>query len=179
MGAFESLDKTQDKLFNAVGDVNAWCESEYESKFSEYFNGIPELYAKVQASQAKLTDEELEWILTSAPLQLISVSEELSKYKLNSECLKLYTKKIECDVADASSKRTVTEKKDEAAKATLDYKMLNSAYGVVIDRVENQINFTRELIMSAKKIWDSRVKTYNANPVSELDGEEPLKTYVR
>lgn len=172
MSASDRLDKVQSELFDAMGDVRGWCDNEYQSNFAQYFEGVPELYEQVSSTERKLTDSELEWILTSVPLQLITVSEVLSSYKLNLECLKLHTKKKESEYVCSSSEKTVTAKKEDASLKVSDYKLLASAYSSVVSRVENQINFARELVMSAKKIWDSRTKTYEANPINPMDDLE-------
>lgn len=164
-----NLDVIQDELFEVMGDVKQWCENEYNSKFSKYFEGVPDLYKNVRYQERKMSDDEVEWILTTLPLQLIAVSEELSQYKLNAECLKLYMKKKENEYVASSSQKTITAKREEASLKIMDYQLLFKAYNAVSCRVENEINFARELVMSAKKIWDSRKKVYQANPVSPTD----------
>lgn len=163
------LNVVQQDLFEVVGDVRSWCKDQYDTVFAKYFEGVPELYAGVTEQSRKMTDSEIEWILTSLPLQLISVSEELSQYKLNIECLKLYIKQQEAKYVSESEAKTVSQKKDEAAIKVMDYQLLLKAYSSVASRVDNEINFARELVMSAKKIWDSRKKVYTANPVSPTD----------
>lgn len=167
-----TLDKTQSELFEVVGDVRQWCEDQYTRLFSKYFEGVPELYSSVTAQERKMSDSEVEWVLTSVPLQLIAVSEELSQYKLNAECLKLYIKKKESEFVSESLEKTITAKRDEALLKVMDYRLLLKAYDSVISRVENEINFARELVMSAKKIWDSRTKVYEANPIAPTELED-------
>ena len=176
MHALFDLSATEIKLNEAVGDISEWCETEYTSRFSKYFDGIFEVYDSMGTDGSRMSDEQLEWVLTSVPLQMMLVSEELSKYKFNDECLKLYTKKLEREYADSSECKTVAARKDDAADRVIEYKMLHSAYSSVISRVESEIAFARELIMSAKKIWDARTRTYDANPVIQDDKE--LKDYT-
>lgn len=176
MPALFDLDATEMKLKEAAGDISEWSEREYTSKFSTYFEGVLDVYDSMKADGNRMSDEQLEWILTSVPMQMMLVSEELSRYKLNDECLKLYTKKLEREYADSSECKTVSARKDDAADQVIEYKMLHSAYSSVISRVESEIAFARELIMSAKKIWDARVRTYEANPVVQDDKE--LKDYT-
>lgn len=178
MTASSSLDTAQNKLFEMAGDTASWCNEQYDSIFSQYFKGIPKLYEKVTASNEKLTDDDLEFILTSAPLSIIAASEQLSQYKLNNECLKLYIKKMESEYITSCEASTVSEKREKASLHVMDYRLLSKAYEAVISRVDNQVNFTRELIMSAKKIWDARVKTYEASPV-ESDGRLADYTYIK
>ena len=165
------LSVAQQDLFSAVGDVRQWCKDQYDGVFSKYFEGVPELYSSVSSNERKMTDDEVEWILTYVPLQLISVSEELSQYKLNMECLKLYIKQLEADYVSKSNAKTVAQRKEEAALKVMDYQLLLKAYASVASRVDNEINFARELVMAAKKIWDSRKKVYEANPVAPMDLE--------
>lgn len=178
MAALTSLDKAQSKLFEMAGDTASWCNEQYDNLFSTYFKGIPKLYEKVTASNEKLTDDDLEFVLTSAPLSIIAASEQLSQYKLNNECLKLYIKKMESEYITTCDAKTVAEKREQASLYVMDYRLLSKAYEAVISRVDNEVNFTRELIMSAKKIWDARVKTYEASPV-DSDGKLTDYTYVK
>lgn len=164
-----NLDKVQDDLFEVLGDTSTWCEDQYSKIFSKYFEGVMELYEKVSSDGSKLSDDELEWILTSLPLKMIAVSEQLSQYRLNNECLKLYIKKIESDAIKDSEAKTMSAKRDEASQIVMEYKILSSAYSSISSRVENEINFSREFIMTAKKIWDSRAKVYEGSPVSTTD----------
>ena len=159
----------QKEFSEAVGDVRLWCEDEYRRVFSKYFEGVPDLYDKVSTSRSKLSDDDVEWVLADLPLQLIAVSEELSQYKLNIECLKLFIKQKEAEFAQQSDKKSVSARREEATLKVSEYNMLLKAYSCVYSRVDNQINFARELVMSCKKIWDSRRKVYCANPVSPLD----------
>lgn len=177
MSASSNLDKAQAALFEMAGDTASWCNEQYDSLFACYFKDIPQLYSHVSSDKQKLTDDELELILTSAPLNLIAVSEQLSQYKLNNECLKLYVKKMEAELFSESQARTVAEKRDEASLKVLDYRLLSKAYEAVISRVDTEINYTRELIMSAKKIWDARCKTYEAAPVNGSSLED--YTYIK
>lgn len=170
------LSSVETKLKDALGDVGMWSEREYQEKFSHYFKGVMDMYSSIGSDGSKLSDDQLEWVLSDVPIQMMLVSEELSKYKLNDECLKLYMKNEERDAAENSDAKTASARKEEAAASIIDYKILHSAYASVISRVESEITFSRELIMSCKKIWDSRRRTYEANPISTVDTE--LKDYT-
>ena len=172
-----NLDRVQEKLFKETGDVSTWCEEQYNQVFAKYFNGLSEIYSKVTSDRTRITDEDLEWILTDIPLQLISVSEQLSQYKLNNECLKLYIKKEESEYISNSDASTVTQKRELASLHVMEYKILSSAYSAVISRVDNEINFCRELIMTAKKIWDARSKAYEGSPVAAVNNDLPEYRY--
>ena len=167
-----NLDGLQQDLFNELGDTGQWCRDQYDTFFAKYFEGVPELYKNITSKSRKMTDDEVEWILTTLPLQLMAVSEQLSQYKLNLECLKLYIKKREAEFISNSDTKTVTQKKQEASLDVMEYQVLSKAYSCVVSRVENEVNFARELVMFAKKIWDSRRKVYEANPVNPVDLED-------
>ena len=171
-----NLDILEAEFLDASGDVASWCENQYDKIFSQYFDNVSDLYLRLTKTKTKITDEELEWVLTFLPLQLIAVSEDLSLYKLNNNNLKIYIKKLELESAHNSTAKTVTESKDIAYLDSASYRMLSNAYASVITRVENQINFSRELIMSAKKIWDSRKSTMEASPINSVNVE--LEDYV-
>lgn len=166
-----NLDTLQKSFLDELGDTGQWCQDQYNSLFAKYFEGVPELYKNITSKSRKMTDDEVEWVLTTLPLQLMAVSEQLSQYKLNLECLKLYIKKREATVISNSDTKTVTERKQEASLDVMEYQVLSKAYSCVVSRVENEINFARELVMSAKKIWDSRKKVYEANPINPTDFE--------
>ena len=46
--------------------------------------------------------------------------------------------------------------KEEAQALTLEDKLLVDFYDTIMERVSRQMSFSKELIMSAKKIWDAR-----------------------
>ena len=162
------------KIFHTFEpDIDAvvkWCDELYVSLFSDLFEESHQMYKKLRSKSYPVSDEDLSYILIDLPVQLIQASEALSKLKISSEVIKMRTKQEELDYIQKSMAKTMTQKKEDAAIATLDAKLLGSAYQSVIVRVENEIAFSRELIMSAKKIWDSRRKTEEVNPVSPADG---------
>ena len=51
-------------------------------------------------------------------------------------------------------------------------KILILAYDNLITRVEKEMSYSRELIMSAKKIYDARRNTEQSNPVSEVNSKQ-------
>lgn len=158
MTASSSLDTAQNKLFEMAGDTASWCNEQYDSIFSQYFKGIPKLYEKVTASNEKLTDDDLEFILTSAPLSIIAASEQLSQYKLNNECLKLYIKKMESEYITSCEASTVAEKREKASLHVMDYRLLSKAYEAVISRVDNQVNLRVSLLCPLKRYGTPELK---------------------
>lgn len=150
-----------------MDDVLLWCDSIYQSEFAEYFDSERTLYSKLKSKQKLITDGELEDILTTLPLQLFSVSEHLSNLRIKYEVVKLGIKEKVAFAEKSSSASTATARKEEANTSVIEDQLLSLAYATLIDRVEKEISFSRELIMSAKKIWDARRRTDTVNPVSE------------
>ena len=167
-----------------VEALQTWCTQMYDTKFAKYFIIQENLYKRMNSSTTPITDAELESILMDIPLQLISVSEQLNSVKLEQELLKLKIKQAEMNCKEARDKVLLSSIKN----IILEDKLLCSAYDCIISRVDRQISFSRELIMSAKKIWDSRRATIATNPVQSknytLDnlpdyGEGTPQTYVK
>lgn len=150
--------------------VSGFIESLYQTNFSEFFAESRELYARLGSKTRPITDEELSWILINLPMNLFYVSERLNDFRMKYETLKLRTKKKESELANEAKESgfTASQAKEYVNANTLDDKLLQSAYMSVIERVESEISFSKELIMGAKKIWDARRRTEQSNPVSEV-----------
>lgn len=158
--------------------VQSWANDMYTTYFKEYFQGERDLYERLTSKTRPITNEELEWILTTLPLELFSVAEYLSQFKLNNEVAKLKAKQKESELAKSLPYDGATKRKEEASIAVLEDKLLITAYSTVITRVESEMTFSREVIMSAKKIWDSRRAANDANPVGNVVPEsEQLPEY--
>lgn len=155
-GVNMNLQKTLDKLSTNINEVNEWAEEEYNKYFSEYFKGEVDLYNKMKTSKSQITDEELEWVLTDLPMELFAVTEQLSKLKTAQEVIKLGIKQQEREYIKLSSEKSETKRKEEAAALTAEDRLLVTVYDQIADRVSRQMTFSKELIMSAKKIWDAR-----------------------
>lgn len=134
----------------------AWCESEYQNKFSIYFKDIEYLYERIQSSHDPITDAELEKILTDTPLQLFAASEALSRFKASIQVIKMRVKQEKHAAMLSSDASSQYLKQADASYAVMESEFVLNLYAVVVNRVENQIIFCKELIMSAKKIWTSR-----------------------
>lgn len=170
-----NLQKTLDNVTSDINEVNEWVESEYNKYFSQYFKGEVDLYNRIKTSRSQITDEELEWVLTDLPMELFAVTEQLSKLKTAQEVIKLHIKKVERNYINSSdSSGSQTRRKEEAAELTAEDRLLVSIYDSIIDRVSRQMSFSKELIMSAKKIWDARradgipLPEINTDPASRL-----------
>ena len=186
-----SLDEINSEFQEDIDAVKEWSNEIYKSTFSEFFKDQRELYNKLKSKTCPITDEELELILTTIPLELFTVSEILSQFKISTEVVKIKVKQLEADIVAASTQKAMTNKKEEASLKTLEHKLLATVYNAVAVRVSSEIDFSRELSMGAKKIWDARRSTDSVNPVSPVVTDDasalpeytsnfsPNKTYVR
>lgn len=131
----------------------------YDKYFADYFKKEKEMHIRFQDADIPITDKELEWIITSLPLDLFSVSNALAQFKQHNEIVKLRIKQ--------------RKKQDPEDGLDEEYKLMNIIYTSVITRVEQEISFSKELIMGAKKVWDARRRTDQANPINEVNPELP------
>lgn len=169
------MKSTFDYYIDDVDAVYNWCNEMYLNKFSRYFDIVHKLYSRFNSINSPITDEELESILIDIPLQLFSASEELNKFRLQSSVIKLKKKEKKSNIMNnisLASLSSETKRKEEADVLTIEDEILVMAVSSVITRVENDISFSRELIMGAKKIWDGRRSTEQSNPVSEVPESE-------
>lgn len=169
--------------------IHSFCEELYDNMFGESFKRVRDMYQRMQSEVRPISDEELEYILVMFPMELVAVAESLNKLRLDHEVVKLKNRdkleelrdKLKSEVS--SIELTKTEKQDyinhKLSQKMVEYEILLSAYASVITRVENEQSFSRELIMGAKKIWDSRRGAESANPVSPVNIEEELPEYSR
>lgn len=151
--------------------VQDWAKEMYEEYFSSYFSGQRELYTRFESKSHPITDAELEIILIDVPLKLFTVAEALSQFRIGQEVTKLKARQIEREKEIESLESSETKRKAEASFATLEHKLLITVQSAVVEHVEREISFSRELIMGAKKIWDSRRSAEGAMPVNENAGE--------
>lgn len=136
----------------------------YNKYFSSYFKKVDEMYEKFKDKQVAITDDELEWIITSLPLELMSASGALAQFKQHHEIIKL----------------TIKQRKSASKQEDIDeeYKLMSIVYNCVISKVEHQLSFSKELIMGAKKVWDARKRTEQVNPINEVNSlpdYQPIK----
>lgn len=168
--------------FEIPEDLKAACtlyDSMYSADFAEYFDGQYELFERLKSEFKPMSDEELENLLTTTPLNLYAVAERLNRYRLISEMLKLKVKDIENTIkrfpggSDAEL--------DQLSETLSELKLKSVVCDKVVLRVEGEISFCRELIMTAKKIWDGRRDAEGANPirtdVSPEDAYDSLPVY--
>ena len=156
-----NLQAAFDNASEDLDAVNGWCTDVYNNTFAPYFIESRKLAVRLKSKDGPndrpITDDELSWILIQLPINLFDVSEHINKLRISQEVIKLRIRDLELK----SSKRQLYDVASD--------KLLVSAYGSVITRVENEISFSRELIMGAKKIWDARRRTDQANPINEIE----------
>ena len=149
--------------------LDSWIEDSYEASFEKYFSTQRYLVGRLSDKEKPITDDELQTILIDIPLKLFEVSEVLNKVKLRASTIKLNIKNLEKTRFDdlKTSGLSDTRKHEIAANSTLDDKFLLSAYESLIERVEKELSYSRELIMGAKKIWDGRRSSENGVPMAK------------
>lgn len=168
----KNLDEVLDKYKQNADEVDKWAEAQYQVYFAEHFKKLNELYARLKSSNNPVTDEELEWILTWLPLELISVSEKLSKMKTIQEAIKTQLKQKETERVELlSNEMSATKAKEAVGVELADDKLLVSVYDIIYERVTRQNTFAKELIMSSKKIWDARRNA--EQPMPSIPSEDP------
>lgn len=169
-----------------IDSVRDWHEAKYRVLFGSIFDDVIRMQSRLASKERPITDEELEWTLTTFPLNLIQAAESLNQLRLELEVVKLNnaTKKTELSKkyhADVEySKWTAAMKSEAIAAEMAEYYTLQSAYTSIITRVENQLLYSREFIMGAKKVWDSR--RHAEVPVPTVDTSAPedsLPDYIR
>ena len=185
-----SISKILEEYSEDSKAIHAFCEDTYAKYFEEHFKGVRELYERMKSYIHPITDDELEYILTMFPLELFTVAEHLNQIRLDREVVKLKNKeKIETlrkQLVEESSEFEMLTKSERQAWVThqivtssTEYEVLLAAYDTIISRVENEQSFSRELIMGAKKIWDSRRSGEHANPVNSADLQPEIPEYTR
>ena len=158
--------------------IHKFCDDLYSTLFNTNFEAIRDMYKRMKSNMKPITDDELEYILTTFPLELFTVAENLNKLRLDREVVKLKNKEklesIRKKVEEAAASLDVSkaEKQDwihrQVTSEYVEYEIVLTAYDSVITRVENEQSFSRELIMGAKKIWDSRRSSESVNPVGPV-----------
>lgn len=161
-----------------INDACSWVNSKYAELFSEYFNEVRALSARMKSKTQPISDQELESVLTNLPLDLFEVASKLSDIKLNYEVIKLHNKKEHTEAVKQSKASTVTQRNAEADVATIGNRALELVYETLIERVEKEVSYTRELIMASKKIWDGRRKAEQSVPIGPVDTQsQPRSEY--
>lgn len=153
-------------------------QTEYDKRFADTFKKVKEIYKRMQSEVRPINDTELGWVLVDLPMLLFDVSEQVSQLKAAYEVGKLSCKEKLHTFVEQSTAKTVALKQIEAEAKLSEYKADLVIYHTLIQRVENEIDLARELIMGAKKIWDSRRKTEQVNPIAPVPEYKAPKTPI-
>lgn len=154
--AVEALKEDFESADSLVEDI-------YQRYFAVYFKELDQSFLKFKDSDTPITDKELEWIITTLPLKLFSVANALAQFKQHNEIVKLKIKQRKKNDDD-------TDGLDE------EFKLMSIIYASVISRVEQEISFSKELIMGAKKVWDAR-RSSEQSPIGATNIEPDLPDY--
>lgn len=147
--------------------VEKWNQDHYENVFSSYFSSVKSLASRLSSSFNPITDKELEEILSIVPLELFAVSEKLNDVKSRVEVIKLNIKQKKRDQLQVSEATSQAGRQADANASVIEDELLLHLYTSLIERVENEISASKELIMSAKKIWTSRREAENIANAAE------------
>lgn len=154
MASIENAMAALKEDFEAADEI---VYSIYNKYFATFFCKEEEMYEKFKDATTPISDSELEWIITSLPLELMAASNELAQFKQHNEIIKLTIKQ---------------RKNKEAEDIDEEYKLMSIVYSCVIDKVERRLTFSKELIMGAKKVWDARKKVEQPS-ISEVNNDLP------
>lgn len=145
--AAEALQEDFDSADKVVSEI-------YDKYFAKYFAKEAEMYVRFRDAEVPINDLELSWIITALPLELFAVSNALAQFKQHNEIVKLTMKQRKSRDKDLPDDGLDDE-----------FKLMSIIYSSVILRVEQQISFSKELIMGAKKVWDAR-RSSEQTPIS-------------
>ncbi len=157
------------KYLDTVQDVSDICDKIYKTNFDQFSKTNKDLYAKLYTRTTPIATEDLEHIIIDLPLCLIDVSEQVSKLQVSLDSVKLQLKKSTPIADDGVKINTVDDE--------IEYKLLSAVLSSVIERVNREISFSRELIMGAKKLWDSRKASESASPIEPVSQPVKLPDY--
>lgn len=140
--------------FNAADGL---VDEIYDKYFASYFNRTVEFDSLFENKEVPITDDQLEDIMVGLPLDLIKASSALAQFKQHNEIVKLTIKQRKKAKSDLPWDQDMDT----------EYALMSIVYSAVIARAESQISFSKELIMSAKKVWDARKRTESTVPIRE------------
>lgn len=170
------------KFEDDISQVKKYSDEIYDSLFEDKFSFARGLYRSLQDTNKPISDSELEYILIEVPLLLFEVSESLNSLRLTYETIKLRSKKskFEFDKLLKEDGFSSTERNQLCQQHVIDDNLILSIYSSIISRVESEISFSKELVMSAKKIWDRRkeTETVHNTGVPDLPEYTGPNTYI-
>lgn len=159
------------KFEDDISQVKKYSDEIYDSLFEDKFSFARGLYRSLQDTNKPISDSDLEYILIEVPLLLFEVSESLNSLRLTYETIKLRSKKskFEFDRLLKEDGVSSTERNQLCQQHVIDDNLILSIYSSIISRVESEISFSKELVMSAKKIWDRRKETETVHNIGVPD----------
>ena len=159
------------KFEDDISQVKKYSDEIYDSLFEDKFSFARGLYRSLQDTNKPISDSDLEYILIEVPLLLFEISESLNSLRLTYETIKLRSKKskFEFDRLLKEDGVSSTERNQLCQQYVIDDNLILSIYSSIITRVESEISFSKELVMSAKKIWDRRKETETVHNTSVPD----------
>lgn len=156
-------------------DIDAVLEYQdeiYMNMFATEFSEVQNLSDMIKKSGYKSpSDEILEIILMDVPLKLFDIAEKVNQLELTLQVLKLKLKEKKIDLKHDPEVRNLnsTQLAEFVSVNTIEDELMISIYSKLIDKVNCQISYSKELIMSAKKLWDRRKDAESAMPVAPVD----------
>lgn len=155
-----------------IDAVRKYQNDVYDEMFSAEFSEVKNLSDMIKKSGYRSpSDEVLETILMDVPLKLFDVAEKLNQLELTLQVLKLKLKEKKIDLKHDPAVRelSTTQLTEFISVNTIEDELMISIYSKLIERVNSQISYSKELIMSAKKLWDRRKEAESAMPVAPVD----------
>lgn len=178
--------------------MSEWSSELYSKFFQPYFGLLRTLQANTEVSDtsiyySKLSDDDLERILIDLPIELFQSSERINSLRLELEMIRMKVKQIrnetfdkiqhdiaaDCDMSGTriTKSELVHNAQSKTDDAMLEHDLLIRVYESVIARAESERGACKELIMGAKKLWDSRRSAEKSMPVSEMASSDSLPEY--
>lgn len=182
----KSVNEIQNEFSDEIDDVASWQAGTYDRLFESIFDELSSMYERLKSKDRPISDSELEWAITTFPLGLISAAESLNLLRTELEVIKFKNAKRRVELMNvfatdpAVSKFSASMKSEMVASEMTEYLLLQSAYSLLITRIENKISLSKEFIMGAKKVWDSRRSAEKSIPINPTapDTEAELPDYI-
>ena len=167
-----NFDLIEQKYQKDIDAVRRYQNDVYDEMFSAEFSEVKNLSDMIKKSGYRSpSDEVLEIILMDVPLKLFDIAEKVNQLELTLQVLKLKLKEKKIDLKHDPAVRelSATQLTEFISVNTIEDELMISIYSKLIERVNSQISYSKELIMSAKKLWDRRKEAESAMPVTPVD----------
>lgn len=167
-----NFDLIEQKYQKDIDAVRRYQNDVYDEMFSAEFSEVKNLSDMIKKSGYRSpSDEVLEIILMDVPLKLFDIAEKVNQLELTLQVLKLKLKEKKIDLKHDPAVRELSASQltEFISVNTIEDELMISIYSKLIERVNSQISYSKELIMSAKKLWDRRKEAESAMPVTPVD----------